>query len=331
MKNFSKAKLKEQILSYAADDLNAIENALKSNLHPHVDLVSSISKHILFSGGKRLRPLLAVLSARLCGYTDSFSILFSTVFEYLHAATILHDDVIDAATKRRGKTSAHIIYGNAETILTGDFLLARALHTASETNKMGIIKLAANVTATMSQGEIIQLLNQRNLKLSEEQYLDIIFRKTAALIQAACQSGAILADASKDQENALSLYGINIGMAFQIADDLLDYLADTKILGKSIGVDLREGKLTLPVIYALQKATEQDKAFMTSIISNERFSFIEFEKFVDLLKKYNGIQETQAKAKNYIEKAKNNLSLFPDNSTRYILLTIADYVLARES
>ncbi|CAN2040598.1 octaprenyl-diphosphate synthase [Candidatus Magnetomoraceae bacterium gMMP-15] len=325
-----KKTLKQKILFRTANDLRTIEKALSKNLNPYLDLVFQIARHIIFSGGKRLRPLLMILCARLCGYQGNFDKILSTVFEYLHAATLLHDDVVDDADMRRGKQAAHLLWDNSSVILTGDFLLARALSIAADAKSISIMKIIADVTSAMSQGEINQMMNKRNLKLSEKEYMQVIHAKTAVLIQAACQCGAILANACDEKQQALADYGFNLGLAFQMADDLLDYVADTKILGKSTGADLREGKLTMPVIYTLERADKKDRAKMHEIISDEKFSFLDFENLLSLLKKYGGIKYTQKKAVDFVNTAKKSLSVFDESQTKDTLLKIADYVVARK-
>ena len=254
--------LKTRILTAVEKDLAAIETALSDNLNPYLDQVSETARHILFSGGKRLRPLLLVLSARVCGYRGDYDTTFSTIFEYLHAATLLHDDLVDDAHLRRGQPVAHSKWGSPTAVLVGDFLFARALSIAALTRRPKIIKIIARITEDMSQGEIHQLMMKGRIDLSEEEYNEIIRRKTAALIQGACRSGALIANARKTEETALSTFGFHIGLAFQMTDDLLDYVSDTRLLGKAVGADLREGKLTLPVIHALENANEADRSWM---------------------------------------------------------------------
>ncbi|KPA14335.1 octaprenyl-diphosphate synthase [Candidatus Magnetomorum sp. HK-1] len=326
-----KKEIKKKIMSAVADDLEQIETTLKSNLNPYLDLVQNIAGHILFSGGKRLRPLLMVLCARMCGYKGNDLIHFSTMFEYLHVATLLHDDVIDQADLRRGKKAAHHVFGAAETVLTGDYLLAKSLAIAGETDKMAIIKLAARITEQMAQGELLQMVNQRNPNLSEKDYFQIVQSKTAVLMQAACESGAILADAPPKIINLISNYGKFIGIAFQIADDILDYTAETHILGKQVGADLREGKLTLPVIYVLQRANSTERSFIEKIIHDIHFSNTDFEKLIDIMIKYNSLSICQEQAKNFVDKACNPLREIPKTPELQILLDIADFVVAREN
>ncbi|MBW2099675.1 MAG: polyprenyl synthetase family protein [Deltaproteobacteria bacterium] len=325
------SKLKRKIFALIKKDFEGIEDALGKNLNPYLDLVSQTANHILFSGGKRLRPLLMVLSARICGYEWTGDKSFSIMVEYLHAATLLHDDLVDDAALRRGKPVAHSISGNSTAVLVGDFLLARALSIAAQTEKIKIIKVIARITEEMSQGEIHQLIRKGHLDLSEKEYMEVIRRKTAVLIDGACRVGTLIADATEKEETALADYGLNMGIAFQMADDLLDYTSDTKSLGKEVGTDLKEGKLTLPVIYALKRAGSKDKSLMESIIKNKDFSVREFEMFKELLKKYQGIAYTENMAAEYIEKATEGLCFFKDSKTKKILLMLADYALARKA
>lgn len=323
--------LKHRILSLVKDDLADIEEELTQNLSPYFDIVSQVANHILLSGGKRLRPLLFVLCAKLCGYTGKLSKRFSIIFEYLHTATLLHDDIVDGATLRRGKQVANSIWGNPIAVLVGDFLLARVSSIAVETGNLEIVKALAEITENMSQGEIHQLINKGKLNISEREYFEVIRRKTAVLFQGACRIGAMIANAPPEKVSALSDYGFNLGMAFQMTDDLIDYTSDTQILGKEVGADLREGKLTLPVIYALKEANAADGVLMKKIIKNQDFSITEFEVLVNLLKKYGGIDYTQKLAADYIQKAKNALFLFELQEVKQILSMIADYTLERKA
>ncbi len=321
--------LKQKIITAVEDDLNDIEKALSDNLNPYLDLVSEVAGHLLFSGGKRLRPLLMVLSARICGYTGNYEKTFSTALEYLHTATLLHDDLVDGAAIRRGKAAAHSIWGNSITVLVGDYLLARALSISAGTGRLRVIQILAELTENMSQGEVHQLMRKGDINLKEEEYLEVIRRKTAMLFEAACRVSAIIADAPEEREKALADYGYNLGIAFQMADDLFDYTLTTSDFGKEVGADLREGKLTLPIIHALKNTTNDDKDRMVKIIQNQDFSAEEFETLVALLDKYGGLAYTQNSAASYIDNAKKALSLFEPSQTKDIMMDIADYALVR--
>jgi len=325
-------ELKEKILSKVSSDLASIEAALHNNLTPHLDLVSDIAGHLLFSGGKRLRPLLMVLSSRLCNYSGDLAVKFSTIFEYLHAATLLHDDVVDEASMRRGKEAAHARWSVPKVVLTGDFLLARSLSLAAETGIPAIIGVMAGITEDMSQGEIDQMVQKGRVDLTEADYLTIIKRKTAVLIQGACRSGAIIANAGKAQEDALDLYGYHLGMAFQMADDLLDYTGDSATLGKKPGADIREGKLTLPLIHALSVATEEDRAIMEKIIRSSSADSCSgwFDLILQKLYHYKGIEYTELKAEHHVAEAKKSLELFKTSDSKELMMMLAEYSISRK-
>jgi octaprenyl-diphosphate synthase len=321
--------LKQKILAAVENDLDDIEKALSDNLNPYLDLVSEVAGHILFSGGKRLRPLLMVLSARMCGYNGNYEKTFSTALEYLHTATLLHDDLVDDAALRRGKPVAHANWGNSITVLVGDYLLARALSISAGTGRLRVIQILAELTENMSQGEVHQLMRKGDITLTEEEYLEVIRRKTAVLFEAACRVSAIIADAPQEKESALAEYGYNLGIAFQMADDLFDYTLQTSELGKEVGADLREGKLTLPVIYALKQAQSMDREKMIKIIQDKDFSTDDFATLIDLLENYGGLAYTKKAAAAYIDTAKAALSVFEPSQTKDTMLDIANYALAR--
>ncbi len=322
--------IKARIIKQVAPDLAQVEKALEENLDPNLALVREIASHLLFSGGKRLRPLLMIHSARACGYDTGFEILFSVLFEYLHAATLLHDDVVDEADMRRGKKAAHTKWSVPKVVLTGDFLLARALAIAAKTREPRVISVVANITQAMSQGEIDQLEKKGQKDLSEAQYLGIIERKTAVLIQGACQSGAIISKAPREKEEALASYGYHLGMAFQMTDDLLDYTATARELGKNPGADMREGKLTLPLISSLARANDKDREWMHAMIVDPVFDQGRFEELKEKLLTLGGIAYTQERVNNHVEKAKTALGIFEDSDSKDLLYLIADYSIERK-
>jgi octaprenyl-diphosphate synthase len=321
--------LKKRILTNNKEDLAEIETQLMENLKPYLDLVSEVAHHILFAGGKRLRPLLLVLAAKICGYKEAYAKSVASAMEYLHAATLLHDDIIDDAVLRRGKTVAHSVYGNAVTVLVGDFLLARALAICADSGKIRVLRIIADLTEKMSTGEVHQLMRKGDVTLTEDEYMEVIRRKTAVLFRAACKVSAVIAEAPPEKENALSDFGYNFGLAFQMVDDLFDYTKDTAVLGKEVGADLREGKLTLPIIQALKEADSSDHDQMVKIIQDEDFSVDDFKTLVALLHKNNGIDYTVETATRYLDKAKNALSVFEPSGYKDSLFDIADYALAR--
>ncbi len=323
--------IKQQLLSMVQGDLDRIEAALESNLTPHLELVREAAGHLMFAGGKRLRPLLIVLSARICGHETPFVTKFASIFEFLHTATLLHDDVIDGATMRRGKPVANAVYGPSVTVLTGDFLLARALRIAAQSESLRIIEVVSSMTEEISQGEIHQLIRKGDISITEEEYMDVIRRKTGVLIQGACKTGAILAGSPAAAEDALTRYGDHLGLVFQIADDILDYTADTGELGKVVGADLREGKLTLPVIHALKAASATDRRRMESIVANPDFTPEEFIELQGLLHRYGGIEYAKTVASDHVNAAKKNLEMFESSETKMILSLMADYALDRRA
>jgi octaprenyl-diphosphate synthase len=323
--------LKARILSEVKDDLAEIEEALRGQLTPYLALVRDVAAHILFSGGKRLRPLLHVLCAKLFEGQNDANITFSVSLEYLHAATLLHDDLIDGGTLRRGQPAAHGVFGNEITVLTGDFLLARALSLAADTGVIAVIKEVSKLTEDMAQGEIHQLSRKGDLSLSEAEYNEMIRRKTAMLFRACCLTAGLMAGADADRAEALADYGLHLGIGFQMADDLIDYVSDTAVMGKTAGADLREGKLTLPVIAALKNAPENDRQRMEKMILDTDFSVDDFEALKVLLERHGGIQYTRHKAFEHIERAKKALAVFNPSDTRDVLMNIADYALLRNA
>ncbi len=323
--------LKQKILAAVEADLKAIEVALADHLNPHFDLVRQIAGHILFAGGKRLRPLLMVLAARLCGYTGNSTSKFAVIFEYLHAATLLHDDVVDGGELRRGAEAAHQQWDPPKAVLTGDFLLARALSLAAETGSADVIQTIAAITEQMSQGEIEQLARIGDITLDEAQYLEVIRCKTAVLFQGACRTGALISDAPAKQVQALGDYGHHLGMAFQMADDLLDYTLDTHALGKKVGADLREGKLTLPVIHTLQQIAEDERQWLIARIQAREFSPSQFQRLITLLHNGGGIDYTRQCARAHVTSAIAAIALFGDGDEKALLTDIAEYALVRKA
>ncbi len=323
--------LKQKILKAVTPDLQAIEAALTDHLHPHFKLVEEVAGHILFAGGKRLRPLLMVLAARVCGYRGHHSPKYAVIFEYLHAATLLHDDVVDGGEVRRGREVAHHTWDSPTAVLTGDFLLARALSLAADTGLPEVIRTIAAITEQMSQGEIEQLNRKGDLTLDETQYLEVIRCKTAVLFQGACRTGALISGSSAEQVRAFGDYGHHLGMAFQMADDLLDYSADSAALGKKVGADLREGKLTLPVIRTLVHAGPSDRQWIIELIAARSFTKGQFDRLIALMKTLGGIDYTRQCAVDHVQQAKSALEIFPIGRELEVLSDIADYALYRSA
>ena len=311
------------------DDLQRIEEEINKNLQSGVPLIALVTRYIMRSGGKRLRPLLTVLAARLLNYQGDDHYGLSIVFEYLHAATLLHDDVVDHAELRRGRPSANTLWGNAAVVLVGDFLLATSFFLSVTSGNLKILRILSETTTSMAEGEVLQLINSDNLEISEEEYIEVIRRKTAILISAACQIGAILGRADEEQEEAMRSFGLNLGIAFQLRDDFLDYTGSAEEFGKPVGKDLQEGKITLPLIHALQSSNDGDRQRLVElIISDHNYQQI-FTEVKKIIQAYQGLDYTDKLAIHYITEAKSALSIFPESPTRQSLLEIAEYVISR--
>ena len=324
----NRSKLKG-ILESLKPDFEKIEQVLNRHFASHIPFVNEVSQYTLFAGGKRLRPLLTVCAAKLCGRDDETVFDLSAVPEYLHAASLLHDDVIDSGMMRRGRYPAYKIWGNKATVLVGDFLYARAIELASRFRDTRITRAIAETVALMSEGEIIQLLQAMTPSFDEETYLEIINRKTASLISASCKIGAFLAGAGKSEVQALSDYGLYLGQAFQMIDDILDYTADASELGKAIGTDLAEGKITLPLVVAIEKASSKEKERLLQVLRGGSPSEEEFVWVKDLLSDTGGLDYTRSRAKALVGLACEGLETFTQVETKDLLHGLAQFVLER--
>jgi octaprenyl-diphosphate synthase len=319
-------KLRQKmILKRLEPDIARINLALSDNLATHVGLISQVWDHILISGGKRIRPLLFLLAARMCGCPEDHLPEISTIFEYLHAATLLHDDVVDAATVRRGHSSANTIWGNQAVILVGDFLLSKALSIAVATKNIRVMEVLARTTTYMAEGEVLQLVNTGRLDMTEEEYFDVITRKTAKLMSAACQIGALLGGVDGGLEQAMVEFGLNLGITFQLVDDILDFTGDPKEMGKPICNDLKEGKITLPFIHALRQANPVEQDQLRRAVKESDVAKLARE-LLPLLKKYGSIEYTRQLARNHTLAAQSNLESFATSPEKTLFLEITDYL-----
>jgi len=317
----------KSILKELEKEIAAINNALVANLQTHVPLIAEVGRHILLSGGKRIRPLLFLLSARMYGCQGNHLADFSTIFEYLHAATLLHDDVVDAASVRRGRSTANTIWGNQAVILVGDFLLSKALSLAVTTERLKVLQVLAHATTRMAEGEIMQLLHTGNLELSEAEYFEVIIRKTAILMSAACQIGAVLGGAPPSQEEAMAEMGLNLGITFQVVDDILDFIGDEKELGKQVCADLREGRVTLPLIHALARAEEPDRQRLKDIARNLTPEMA--QELRQLLDRYGSLDYARGLARRYTLQAQENLAALPASPEKNYFWAITEELLDR--
>jgi octaprenyl-diphosphate synthase len=322
-----KTSPREGILEWMEEDLKKVDQEFRKNLRSNVPIISAIGEHLLRSGGKRFRAKLLLLSAKLCGYTGTNHISMASLIEFIHTATLLHDDVVDKAKLRRGIESANSKWGNEACVLVGDFLFTKCFTRMVETGNWKILHTISRATTTMAEGELEELFRTNDLSLTEESYLSIIACKTAHLISAATQIGAILGNVSEEKEEALAKFGMDVGIAFQLIDDNLDYTS--KKSGKKIGIDLQDGKITLPLIFTLKQCNEEERAFIRKSVDSHPLTKEAFLNVVKMIERYHGIHDTWKRAEAYVERAKDHLRLFPNSRERKALYALADYILKR--
>lgn len=310
-------------------DFDQVNALIEENLYSHIELISAVSQHIIHSGGKRLRPLVTLLSARALGYSGQDHVRLAVVIEFLHTATLLHDDVVDGSTLRRGRQTANVVWGNSASVLVGDFLYSRAFQLMTLLGSLPIYAILANATNTIAQGEVLQLIRRHNVDLSLQDYLDVIRCKTAMLFAAATESGAVVAGASAATQQALAAYGLHLGMAFQMIDDWLDYAVTADDSGKNPGDDLVEGKVTLPLIYAMQKATPTEQQFIRDTLQHGKAENL--PAILDILKTTNAGHYVQQDAQAQAELAKQALAGLADTPHKQALADLADLAVQRRS
>ncbi|TAN45037.1 MAG: polyprenyl synthetase family protein [Nitrospirae bacterium] len=320
----------EDIFKTYAVELRKTEERLAGIFKSNVFLLPMIGRHIAGSGGKRLRPLFLLLSAGLCGYKGDKKNLLAAIIEAIHTASLLHDDVIDGADTRRGKPAANALWGNQVVILVGDFLYSNALKLAVLQKNQRIMEALSEATTKMTEGEILQLSKIGDPDITTDEYYEIISAKTGVLISAACRIGAILGGAGPKRENALAAYGMKIGIAFQLADDILDYVAQQKNLGKRLGKDLEEGKITMPMIRLLKNASKSEVQEIKDIIKEQKKGGKKLQRIIELFEKYNAIGESLCIAQELVDEAKKELAVFPVSKQKSDLLLMADYAMQRQ-
>ncbi len=316
-------------LALVGDDLKNVEAQFKKDLESDVYLIRKVGEYVLASGGKRIRPALLLLSAKLCGYTGDRHVPLASVIEFIHTATLLHDDVVDNATLRRGSASANEVWGNEASVLVGEFLFSKSFSLMVEAGDLRVLKVMSGATTIIAEGEVLQLLCTSDLDMTLERYIEVVKCKTAVLLSAACEAGAILGKATPAQELALRDFGMDLGIAFQLMDDTLDYTASEEQFGKEIGHDLEEGKITLPLIHTLCKCTDEERDVIAAVVEKEVMEAGDFEAVFTLVHKYGGIQYTTEVAGEYIARCKEHLEAFPDSTVKRALLDLADYVVSR--
>ncbi|QKQ23849.1 polyprenyl synthetase family protein [Candidatus Ruthia endofausta] len=310
-------------------DLQRTDEILINRLSSNVALINQMSHHIIHAGGKRLRPLLLLLCARATEYQGTYHYLMAVVIELIHTATLLHDDIVDESIMRRGKDTVNEVWGNAPSVLVGDFLYSRAFEMIVESNSMSIMRILSKTTNSIAEGEVLQLLNCQNTELTEAEYYAVIERKTACLFQAATQIGGLLSGVDKAQESALKDYGLHLGNAFQIMDDVLDYESNAKIIGKEVGDDLSEGKATLPMIYALSHTFGDDRKLLEDSINQADNSKI--AQVIKILQSVKAFNYTRNQAHKSTQLAKQSLKLIPDSDYKDALILLCNLSLQRQS
>ena len=313
------------------DDIEKNNKTIIDSLSSDVVLINQISHYIINSGGKRLRPLLVMLFARALGYENDKHLSCAAIIEFIHTATLLHDDVVDDSALRRGKDTANNVFGNAASVLTGDFLYSRAFQMMVSLDNMQIMQILANATNKISEGEVLQLLNARNTSLNENDYTNVIYCKTAKLFEAACEIAAVI---SLDKEQylanaeAIKNFGVYLGNAFQIADDVLDYVSDVESIGKNIGDDLEEGKMTLPTIYALANVSKDKQKLIKKAIENSQY---DIQEIITIIKESGAIEYSYEKAYEYANLAKQSISFLADSGYKKALELLCDIAVKRKS
>ena len=318
------------IIQLVEEDLARVEEIFEAQFRSDVGLVGEIGRYIRGGGGKRIRPALLLLACRLCGYRGDRAITLASVVEFIHTATLLHDDIIDEATVRRGKRSVNSRWGNDITVLLGDFLYTKSMSMALSQDNLPILRLLSDVTLRMIEGELLEIERNGDLRMSEAQHLDIIRRKTADLFSACMSIGAILGEVDEEKRHALTSYGLNLGICFQMVDDLLDFTADEKVLGKPVANDLREGKLTLPAIFLLRKAGPVGAQTVSHVLADRGFERVSREDLLRLAREHGALDEARALAARYAEAARKDLAVFERSPYRAALEILPDFILSRD-
>ncbi|MWV29375.1 polyprenyl synthetase family protein [Aurantiacibacter rhizosphaerae] len=317
------------ILSLTATSMNSVNSIILDRMQSEIPLIPALAGHLIAGGGKRMRPMLTLAGAEVVGYQGTRHHKLAAAVEFIHTATLLHDDVVDGSEMRRGKSAANIVYGNPATVLVGDFLFSRAFELMVEDGSLKVLKILSGASAIIAQGEVDQLTAQRKIETSEERYLTIIGAKTAALFAAASRISAVVAEKSEEEELALDSYGRNLGIAFQLVDDAIDYDSEAAEMGKDRGDDFREGKMTLPVILAYARGNEEERRFWQDAIAGFSIEDEDLAHAVDLIRKHDCVTATRDRARHYAQRACDALSIFPDSAARRAMVEAAQFAVAR--
>jgi len=323
------AQALETLVSLVEGDLRAVNQTIIERMHSPVALIPQLAGHITAAGGKRLRPLLTLAASKLCGYEGERHIKLATCVEFIHTATLLHDDVVDDSALRRGRSSANAIWGNQPSVLVGDFLFSRAFELMVEDGSLRILEILSRASSVIAEGEVHQLITTNDTETSEAQYLEVVESKTAELFAAASRIGAVLADRPQVEEEALRVYGVNLGVAFQLIDDVLDYSAKQQELGKTIGDDFREGKITLPIILAFRRGDEEERAFWQRCLEDLDQKENDLGQAIDYMSKHGSLADSINRARHYGDVARDALGIFPPSPIKSALLNIIDFCIDR--
>ncbi|HEU5067999.1 MAG TPA: polyprenyl synthetase family protein [Sphingomicrobium sp.] len=319
----------EPLLDLVAEDMNGVNAVILERMQSKVALIPELAGHLIAGGGKRMRPMLTLACARLLDYPGTRHHKLAAAVEFIHTATLLHDDVVDGSGLRRGKRTANLIWGNPASVLVGDFLFSRAFELMVEDGSLKVLKILSSASNVIAEGEVDQLTAQRRIETGEEQYLAIIAAKTAALFAAACRVAPVVAEASETVELALESYGRNLGVAFQLADDVIDYASDAETMGKGVGDDFRDGKMTLPLILAYARGSEADRDFWRAAISGERTSDDDLSHAIALMQSTDALSDTIERARHYGRRAIDALAAFPASKAKTALTEAAEFAVAR--
>jgi octaprenyl-diphosphate synthase len=319
-----------QMFEPIRDDLKQVEREFAHHVQSQVALIPTIGNYIQDGGGKRIRPAVLLMAARMAGYSGEAAVLYASVIEFIHTATLVHDDIIDESELRRGREAVHTRWGNHVTVLFGDFLYLKSMSLALTQDRLEIIRLLCDVTLRIVEGEIYQLTKNGEVDLTEDEHFDILRRKTAYLFAGSAKIGGMLGQTTREQQDALWDYGMNIGMAFQIADDVLDFTGDEVVLGKPVGGDLREGKVTLPVIHLLARGDADAEALIRKVVAERNVTLEEWREIRSLLVQARSTEYARRIAADYIERAKKALYAFPSSDARDALMYLPDYVISRD-
>ncbi|MEO5337816.1 MAG: polyprenyl synthetase family protein [Magnetospirillum sp. WYHS-4] len=319
----------DSLTTLVAEDLKLVNQQILQRMDSPVPMIPQLATHVIAAGGKRLRPVLTLAAARLCGYRGSRHIKLAACVEFIHTATLLHDDVVDESLLRRGLASANAVFGNKASVLVGDFLFSRSFQLMVEDGSLKVLAILSGTSATIAEGEVMQLMTANDTETGESAYLDVIKGKTAALFAAACRIGAVVAERPPVEEDALDSYGMNLGIAFQLIDDVLDYSAKQAELGKAVGDDFREGKITLPVVLAFRRGDAEERAFWKRTLEDLDQSDVDLERAIGLMQKHNALADTVERARHYGAIARDALGIFPDAPEKQALLDLLAFSIER--